>query len=78
MSASSYNPLDIAGQDTEQGETTSKEQRDPLGGVNSPVLVPYDTVYQTYLDAANQAMEQSYIPPGLKDYIRDYFSQLEP
>ena len=29
-------------------------------------------------DAANQAIEQSYIPPGMKDYIREYFSQLEP
>jgi len=56
----------------------SSEQPDPLGGVNNPSLIPYDAVYQTYLDAASRAIDQSYIPPGLKDYIRAYFSQLEP
>jgi hypothetical protein len=70
--------LFIPGQDTDQGETETKEQRDPMGGVLNPSLIPYDAVYQSYVDAANQAMEQSYIPPGMRDYIRDYFSQLEP
>lgn len=68
----------VPGQDTNQGQTQSKESRDPLGGVTNPALVPYTGVYQNYLDAANQAMQQSYIPPGLQDYIKQYFSQLEP
>jgi len=68
----------IPGQDTSQGETQTSEQPNPLGGVTNPSLISYDAVFQTYRDAANQAIDQSYIPPGLKDYIRDYFSQLEP
>lgn len=70
--------ITVPGQDTNQGETQTKEQRDPLAGVNNPSLVPYSGVFQAYKDAAGQAIDQSYIPPGLKDYIREYFTQLEP
>jgi hypothetical protein len=70
--------LSITGQDTGQGETQLREQQDPLPGTPGQALVPYSQVYQDYLDAANQTMERSYIPPGLRDYVRDYFSRLEP
>lgn len=40
--------------------------------------VPYDAVYPYYHEAADQAMERSYIPPGMRDYVRAYFSGLEP
>jgi hypothetical protein len=70
--------LSISGQDTGQGETQVREQENPLPGAAGEALVPYHQVYQDYLDTANQAMERSYIPPGLKDYVREYFSQLEP
>ncbi len=74
----SENELFIPGQDSGEGETQTSEKPDPFGGQYNPALVPYNAVYQQYLDAANQAMEQSTIPPGLKDYIREYFTQLEP
>jgi hypothetical protein len=70
--------LFIPGTDTGQGETEIREQRDPMGGLLNPALMPYDRVYQSYAESASRAMDQSYIPPGLKDYIREYFSQLEP
>lgn len=70
--------LVIPGQDSGQGETETRERRDPLPGASGQALVPYYQVYYQYLDAANQAMEQSAIPSGLKDYVRDYFSNLEP
>jgi hypothetical protein len=70
--------LTLPGQDTGQGETETHEQRDPLPGAQNEALVPYHQVYYDYLDAANEAVEQSYIPSGLKDYVRAYFSQLEP
>jgi hypothetical protein len=70
--------LFIPGQDTGQGETQVRERQDPLPGAVSPSLVPYREVYYDYLDSANQAMDQSYIPSGLEAYVRDYFSQLEP
>jgi hypothetical protein len=70
--------LSISGQDTGQGETQLRQQQDPLPGRPGQALVPYSQVYQEYADAANQTMERSYIPPGLKDYVREYFSRLEP
>ncbi len=88
LDTSVYAPLDkqpkgsgemtVPGQDTNQGETTSREQNDPLGGANNPSLVPYQSVYQSYLDTASQAMDQSYIPPSLKDYVKTYFDALQP
>jgi hypothetical protein len=40
--------------------------------------VPYNLVYATYVDAANQALREQHIPLGLRGYVRDYFSSLEP
>jgi hypothetical protein len=68
----------LPGQDTGQGETQVRERTDPLPGAPGEALVPYHQVFYQYLDAANQAMEQSYIPSGLKDYVREYFARLEP
>ena len=41
-------------------------------------MVPYNQVYGQYADAAGQALEESYIPLGMKGYIRHYFGALEP
>ena len=41
-------------------------------------LIPYDQVFGNYRDAAYQALEREHIPLGLKGYVRDYFSSLEP
>jgi len=68
----------LPGQDTGQGEVETRERTDPRPGTPGQALVPYHEVYYEYLDAANQAMEQSYIPASLKEYVRDYFSRLEP
>jgi len=40
--------------------------------------VPYREVYADYAAQAGAALEGSYIPLGLKQYVRDYFSSLEP
>jgi hypothetical protein len=56
----------------------------PVGGVPLPAPeegragVPYREVYAEYADQAGAALEGSYIPLGLKQYVRDYFSSLEP
>ncbi|MDX2162481.1 MAG: hypothetical protein SF162_14235 [bacterium] len=42
------------------------------------VTVPYDQVFSDYADAANQALTQNYVPLGLRDVVRNYFSSLEP
>ena len=70
--------LFIPGIDTGQGQEEEKQKEDPLGGLDTPSLVPYQQVYSTYRDAASQAIDKSYIPLGLKDYVRQYFTQLEP
>jgi hypothetical protein len=41
-------------------------------------LVPYSEVFSDYRDAANRALESDYIPLGLRDVVRDYFTSLEP
>jgi hypothetical protein len=70
--------LTLPGQESGQGETDVRERENPLPGTPGNALVPYYQVYYEYLDAANQAMEQAYVPEGLREYVRQYFSQLEP
>ncbi len=41
-------------------------------------LVPYDQVFGDYREAAYEALEGDYVPLGLKGFVRDYFSSLEP
>ncbi len=41
------------------------------------VTVPYNEVFQDYADAANEAMDQSYIPLGLRDVVREYFLSID-
>ncbi len=40
--------------------------------------VPYSQVFGDYRNAANEALSGDYIPLGLKGFVRDYFSSLEP
>jgi hypothetical protein len=41
-------------------------------------LVPYNEVYTDYQAQAASALEDSYIPRGLKEYVRAYFGSLDP
>ena len=40
--------------------------------------MPYNQVYSDYEGAVNEALESGYVPLGLRDVIRQYFSRLEP
>ncbi|MGB7337465.1 MAG: hypothetical protein WBC91_01125 [Phototrophicaceae bacterium] len=40
--------------------------------------VPYNQVFSSYADAASSALESSYVPLGVRDVVRDYFTSLEP
>jgi len=42
------------------------------------VTVPYNQVFGQYQDAANRALDSGYVPLGLRDVVRDYFTALEP
>lgn len=41
-------------------------------------LVPYSQVFSDYSQAASRALDSAYIPLGMRDIVRDYFSALEP
>jgi hypothetical protein len=55
------------------GEIPGQPPQQP-GGAS----VPYDQVYAEYRAAAADALQSSYIPLGMKEYVRQYFSALEP
>jgi hypothetical protein len=40
--------------------------------------VPYNEVFSDYANAANEAVDQDYIPLGLRDVVRQYFTSLAP
>jgi hypothetical protein len=40
--------------------------------------VGYSSVYANYQEKATQSLQNSYIPAGLKDLVKDYFSSLAP
>jgi hypothetical protein len=79
-----YDPRRIGGQGDEQmvlepdaGNVPVQEgefAQNPTGDVT----VPYNQVFSDYRDAANRALESDYIPLGMRDVVRDYFSSLEP
>jgi hypothetical protein len=60
------------------------DQGVPVGGVPLPAPeggtanVPYREVYADYAGQAGAALEGGHVPLGLKQYVRDYFSSLEP
>jgi hypothetical protein len=47
-------------------------------GEGEKALVPYDEVYTDYQAQAISALENSYIPQSIKEYVRAYFGALEP
>jgi hypothetical protein len=71
-------PEFVAGQESEDGQTVIREEKSPQPGAANPSLVSYREVYQNYAEAAAETMERERIPPEMKDYVRDYFSQLTP
>ena len=40
--------------------------------------MPYNQVYQNYLDQVMQGLNDGSSTPELRDYIRQYFSDLDP
>jgi hypothetical protein len=68
----------LPGRQTGEGEEAARESAQPQPGAAGAALVPYAQVYASYAAAAAEAMEREYVPTGLRDYVRDYFTQLEP
>jgi hypothetical protein len=57
-------------------QRSERDTRKP--GVSNPALVPYEQVYGAYRDAAAEALRREAVPARLRDYVRQYFAQLEP
>ena len=47
-------------------------------GTNNGSYVPYAGVYGDFYDYALTTLDRSYVPISVKDYVRDYFSSLDP
>jgi hypothetical protein len=80
-----YNPANgqtrpeaIQGQQGAGGTTQTQQGQTNLPGAAGPAQVPYQQNLPQYQRAAGEALDQSPIPAHLKDYVRDYFSNLEP
>jgi len=80
-----YAPERLGGEDGERVDLPGQDQGGPDTGETvrhtldeGRALVPYDEVYTEYREQATSALENSYIPRGLKEYVRTYFSSLEP
>ena len=68
----------VQGQQGQGGSSQTQQGQSTLPGANNPSVVPYEQVYPEYSQAASEALDRGYIPPHLKDFVRDYFSRLEP
>ena len=68
-------PSYIAGQGGD-GQTQQGSQQGQ--GQNNGSYVPYQQVYADFYDYALTTLDRSYVPISVKDYVRDYFSSLNP
>lgn len=68
----------VQGQQGQGGSSQTQTGQDTLPGVSNPSMVPYQQVFPEYAEAASEALDRGYIPPHLKEFVRDYFSRLEP
>ena len=50
----------------------------PGQGSNNGTLTPYQQVFTDFERYAQTSLDRGYIPLSVKDYVRDYFSSLDP
>jgi hypothetical protein len=58
------------------GQTTTGNQTGQ--GVDPGSYVPYADVFSDFYRYAQTSLDRSYVPSSMKDYVRDYFSSLDP
>ena len=68
-------PSYIAGQG---GDGQIQQGQGQGQGTNNNSVVPYTDVFQDFYDYAQTSLDRSYVPLSVKDYVRDYFSSLDP
>lgn len=68
---------DVIVLETGEGDVPIREV-DQTENPEGDVTVPYNQVFGDYADQANQALDTGYIPLGLRDVVREYFTSLAP
>jgi hypothetical protein len=61
-----------------QSQTSPDPNSAPRQALPGSSIVPYQQVYREYAKTADQALQTGDVPAALRDYIRDYFSSLDP
>ena len=69
-------PSYIAGQGGSGGQQKPGSQTG--AGFDNGSVVPYRFVFDAFLNFANFQLDSQQVPITLKDFVRDYFSRLEP
>jgi hypothetical protein len=47
-------------------------------GTDNGTLTPYQQVFSDFDTYAQTSLDRGYVPLSVKDYVRDYFSSLNP
>jgi len=58
------------------GQTTQGNQQGP--GVDPGSYVGYQQVYSDFYRYALTTLDRGYVPLSVRDFVRDYFSSLDP
>ena len=58
------------------GQTSQGNNQGP--GIDPGSYVPYSEVYADFYNYALTSLDRSYVPLSVKDFVRDYFSSLDP
>lgn len=61
-----------------EADETVIQQGDFVDNPTGTISIPYNEVFNIYQNNASSALEQRYIPLGLRDVVRDYFSAITP
>jgi hypothetical protein len=61
-----------------QGQAAPNAQGRPNTAPGGSSTVPYEQVYGDYSQAADDAIQTGQVPAEIRDYVRDYFSSLDP
>lgn len=62
----------------DKGQNVPNPNAQTNPGVSNEATVPYQQVYPQYARTADDAISNGQVPSDLRDYVRDYFSSLDP
>ena len=60
------------------GDGQTQQGNQQGSGSNNGSYVPYQQVFTDFYSYALTTLDRSYVPLSVKDYVRDYFSSLDP